>query len=601
MKRSLADSLESEWTELEDFELIPDDNRAARRGRSSARWFACTTAALVLAAIATSVPAYEGYGASTPGGAGGAIVRVTTLDSSGPGSLRAAISEGYRLVVFDVAGDIDLDDHLYVLGPFVTIDGFSAPPPGITLRNRGLVIRGTKGAHDVIVRGLRVRDATIDGIQVAYGAYNVVIDHVSVAGAGDGNIEITDSHDVTVSWSILANPQSRHSMLVSYEPAHVSLHHNLFANSRRQSPDVAIGAFSSPAIDTTVDMRNNLIWNWGDGFGTKIHSNARANVIGNLYATPGAALGDPDHAIIVCTANCSAEPPSLTRAHVSSNVSADGPAFAINWVGTESAPFPAPRVTTEDACLAAQRVLGGAGVRPLDGVDEANLAGIALPRCPAVFVEGLNYEALRRNSSDAEVQDWLASLGPQPSAWATWSLVRTIFESAEARDLPITPSGYIAAVYRAAHGHPPDDSVLALYTGQLLDRWNTMIPALLTSSEFAETSSAVSPSARVGHLYQQALGRAPNADEWDGWTAYLEATGDVVGVARAFFNSGEYTAQPRTLADHVSRVYRALLGRSPEEPETTAWVDYLATQLGTLSPREEDVSAFVSRVTQLFP
>jgi hypothetical protein len=389
-------------------------------------------------------------------------------------------------------------------------------------------------------------------------------------------------------------------MLVSYEPARVSLHHNLFANSRRQSPDVAIGAFMSPALDTTVDMRNNLIWNWGDGFGTKIHSNARANVIGNLYATPGAALGDQGHAIIVCTTNCSAEPPSLTRAHVSSNVSADPPAFAINRASTDPTPFPAPRVTTEDACLAAQRVLGGAGVRPLDEVDEANLAGIALPWCPAVFVQGLNHEALDRNSSDAEVQYWLAVLGAQPSAWATWSLVRTIFESAEARVLPITPSGYIAAVYRAAHGHPPDDDGLALYTGQLLDRWNTMIPALLASSDFADTSSAVSPSARVGRFYQEALGRTPSAAEWNGWTEYLEVTGDVAGVARAFFNSEEYTSRPRTLSDHVSRVYRAVLGRAPGEPETTAWVDYLATQLGTLSPRAEDVSAFVSRVTQLF-
>ena len=580
--------------------MIRDNTRAARRGHSSTRWFACTTAALALAVITTSVPAYEGYGASTPGGAGGTIVRVTNLESSGHGSLRAAISEGHRVVVFDVAGDIYLDDHLYVKGPFVTIDGFSAPPPGITLRNRGLVIRGTEGAHDVIVRGLRVRDATIDGIQVAYGAYNVVIDHVSVAGAGDGNIDITDSNDVTVSWSILASPQSRHSMLVKYDPARVSLHHNLFANSRRQNPDVAIDAFMSPALDTTADMRNNLIWNWGDGFGTKIHSNARANVISNLYATPGTAPGDQGPAIIVCTVNCPEEPPSLTRAHVSSNVSADAPAFAINWTATDSTPFPAPRVATEDACLAARRVLGEAGVRPLDGVDEANLAGIVLPWCPAVFVKGLNHEALRRNSSDAEVQYWLAVLGAQPSAWATWSLVRTIFESAEARALSITASGYIAAVYRAAHGRPPEDDVLALYTGQLLDRWNTMIAALLASSDFAETSGAVSPSARVGRFYQEALGRTPSAPEWNGWTDYLEATGDVAGVARAFFNSEEYTSQPRTLADHVSRVYRALLGRSPGEPETTAWVDYLATQLGTLSPREEDVSAFVSRVTQLF-
>jgi hypothetical protein len=51
----------------------------------------------------------------------------------------------------------------------------------------------------------------------------------------------------------------------------------------------------------------------------------------------------------------------------------------------------------------------------------------------------------------------------------------------------------------------------------------------------------------------------------------------------------------------VGIVYRAVLGRSPGDAEITAWVDYLASQLGTISPRDADVSAFVSRATQLFP
>ena len=42
----------------------------------------------------------------------------------------------------------------------------------------GLIIRGTAG-HDIIVRGLRIRDAFQDGIWVTDAAYNVVIDHVS--------------------------------------------------------------------------------------------------------------------------------------------------------------------------------------------------------------------------------------------------------------------------------------------------------------------------------------------------------------------------------------------------------------------------------------
>src|SRR5262245_15622940 len=126
------------------------------------------------AAWAQSGP-YEGFGAGTPGGSREAVVRVTTLADAGPGSLRDAVSLGWRTVVFDVAGTIDLASAIHVGGPFVTIDGFTAPAPGITLRGGGLIVRGRDGAHDVIIRGLRVRDAAEDGIQIAYGAYNVVV------------------------------------------------------------------------------------------------------------------------------------------------------------------------------------------------------------------------------------------------------------------------------------------------------------------------------------------------------------------------------------------------------------------------------------------
>ncbi len=88
------------------------------------------------------------------------------------------------------------------------------------------------------MRGIRVRDAPLDGIQIANSAYNVVIDHVSISGSGDGNLDITESsHDVTVSWSILAAPASDKNMLIKYNASRISLHHNLFTQSDAAQSD----------------------------------------------------------------------------------------------------------------------------------------------------------------------------------------------------------------------------------------------------------------------------------------------------------------------------------------------------------------------------
>ena len=138
---------------------------------------------------ASASSAYEGFGASTPGGAGKPIYHVTNLQDSGAGSLRDALSQGNRTVVFDVGGDIVLAREIAIRSAFVTVDGLTAPSPGITLKNKGLIVRGT-GGHDIIISGLRIRDASQDGIWITDAAYNVVIDHVSVQNSGDGNIDI---------------------------------------------------------------------------------------------------------------------------------------------------------------------------------------------------------------------------------------------------------------------------------------------------------------------------------------------------------------------------------------------------------------------------
>jgi hypothetical protein len=143
----------------------------------------------------TAFPGALGWAAQTPGGRGGRIIRVTNLDSAGPGSLREAIeAEGPRIVVFEVGGVIDLGRQtLRLRNPFITIAGQTAPSPGITLIRGGMDI----SAHDVVVQHIRIRPGSAggewmsgwdeDGIATV-GAYNVIIDHCSLTWATDENL-----------------------------------------------------------------------------------------------------------------------------------------------------------------------------------------------------------------------------------------------------------------------------------------------------------------------------------------------------------------------------------------------------------------------------
>src|SRR6185295_19618601 len=85
-------------------------------------------------------PGAQGWAATTPGGRGGRILKVTTLAAKGPGSFLEALNvKGPRIIVFEVGGVIDLGsvtgprhNSVAIKEPFLTIAGQTAPSPGIT-------------------------------------------------------------------------------------------------------------------------------------------------------------------------------------------------------------------------------------------------------------------------------------------------------------------------------------------------------------------------------------------------------------------------------------------------------------------------------------
>src|SRR5688500_18978264 len=149
---------------------------------------------------------YEGFGAVTQGAAssptGFSTFRVTSLADTGPGTLRDAVSQGNRYIVFDVAGTIRLASDLNVYYSYITIDGASAPAPGITIEQPGdfgtniFGRSGGRSVHDVIVHNLRT-DGMLPGGETGRGdvwgmdgedgeVYNIVLDHITGVASRDG-------------------------------------------------------------------------------------------------------------------------------------------------------------------------------------------------------------------------------------------------------------------------------------------------------------------------------------------------------------------------------------------------------------------------------
>ena len=99
-------------------------------------------------------PGAEGGGRFSFGGRGGKVYVETSLDDSGPGTLREACeAAGPRIVVFAVAGIIHLKMPIFIEAPYITIAGQTAPGDGICIADQGF----DDNAHDVVIRYLRLR------------------------------------------------------------------------------------------------------------------------------------------------------------------------------------------------------------------------------------------------------------------------------------------------------------------------------------------------------------------------------------------------------------------------------------------------------------
>jgi hypothetical protein len=308
-------------------------------------------------------PGAVGFGTTTVAGSGrgssppsAQIIKVTNLNDSGTGSLRACLTAtGPRTCVFEVAGYINLLTRITIKSPNVSVFGQTAPYPGIQVRDGSIVAQ----ADDVLIQhiasrpgdrnlptdgGNGVRAGDRDGFGV-WGSSSsdpverVVLDHVSVTWGMDESISTytavngtsdgtTPIRNFTISNSIVSeglnnsnhgDTEGKHSMfsLLGSNTKNVTYYRNLVANSN--------GRHVRMKSNSDVEFLNNFVYNfansntagynqWNMDFSSGATGN-RVNFMHNFYKR-GPTSADTTSPVFYYSSST----PLASRVYVSHNI-----------------------------------------------------------------------------------------------------------------------------------------------------------------------------------------------------------------------------------------------------------------------------------------
>lgn len=356
-------------------------------------------------------PGAQGGGMYSFGGRGGRVFTVTSLADRGPGTLREALeSGGPRIVVFNVAGIIRLEERIRIRAPYVTLVGSSAPGDGVCIAGNTVEIE----THDVIIRHLRFRrgatwvgdrNDSLGGNPVG----NIIIDHVSASWGLDENMSMyrhmhrppgggpelkLPTVNITIQNSVSSEGLNtfHHAFGSTLGGLNSTFHRNLWASNTGRNPSVGmIGDFT---------LVNNVLFNWVHRTVDGGDHRSLFNVINNYYKPgPATPRGAPiSHRLLKPESERSKTVvDNFGRAHVSGNVVEGHDAVTRdNWNGgvqpdikggrredilrairTER-PFPHAPLEILDAREAYEHVLANAGATlpRRDAVDERVIASV---------------------------------------------------------------------------------------------------------------------------------------------------------------------------------------------------------------------------------
>ena len=436
---------------------------------------------LLLIARGAGAQTAVGYGAVTSGGATDLPGRphdtcvVTSLSDSGAGSLRDCVQnrQGPRIVTFAVAGKIKLATEIKVRWPYITIDGSSAPAPGITIEQATPQTPALKfvATHDFIVTHIRsaglwepglgppINDAATisvdgDGGQThaswdpsptticnsnGRGACRFIIDRVTLSGAMDDGPDFwCGVHDGTISRTLIidsyhprgtgcdavvprSDPRARYN-LTEYA--------NVYADNGERQPKLNEGVYD-------YDFVNNIVFGWQD-YGTAIGKGAggygmlidddgaqdRLNVVGNVFLPD--ATGNQ---AAICAANPDASEcreewdcvfGDLPKADGEADLLADGLHFAGNLFGPRHNPNECKSTATGQQWFSRPYTLQSYSTASIGDMERV-LDGAGVPwRTPreSAVVEDVR-DALRARLGAGPAPSPAPSPSPSPSASPT--------------------------------------------------------------------------------------------------------------------------------------------------------------------------------------
>jgi len=267
------------------------------------------------------------------GGRGGAVYEVTNLEDYGaqeapiPGSLRDAVSQGDRTVVFRVSGTIALKRTLSITASNITVAGQTAPGDGICTRDFPFGVAG----HNIIVRYLRGRLGDVshqeeDSLDLFNGASNVIFDHCSATWSVDECFSTSgNDKDFTIQWCLIGeglndgiHKKGEHGYgSLARANGNGSWLYNLWVHNIERNP--RLGDNYGRGGGPNFEVRSNVIYDYGRVASGLTQGNLHVNYVNN-YIRPGPSSSKSALPIHTPGVNDTAAQPSNLTYYLKGNI-----------------------------------------------------------------------------------------------------------------------------------------------------------------------------------------------------------------------------------------------------------------------------------------